>query len=195
MSGKLAERSQTPEIIRPTCGSSARANPTAVLMEATKESIAAIRTRRAPRPSQSRDGDMACETFSVQEHVQCVKFISPTDNHCGLSLKHLSESERFRFSVAFQIVLATATGIRFIVIDRADILDNERRKLLTVLLSNSDVEQAITLAGSEKALPSIVPEGLKFLELGALWASSSTRHSKSSFKGGRAGTAPSARNC
>jgi hypothetical protein len=91
---------------------------------------------------------------------------SSKDNHCGLSLKQLSESERFRFSVAFQLALATATGIRFIVIDRADVLDRERRKLLTVLLSNSDVEQAIVLATSEEALPSIVPEGVKFLALG-----------------------------
>jgi len=61
--------------------------------------------------------------------------------------------------------LATATGIRLIVIGRADVLDRERRKLLTVLVSNSDVEQAIVLATSEQALPSIVPEGVKFLDL------------------------------
>jgi hypothetical protein len=95
-----------------------------------------------------------------------IRVISSTDNHCALSLKQLSESERFRFSIAFQVALATATGLRFIVIDRADVLDKERRKLLTALLSKSDVEQAIVLATSEEALPSIVPEGVKFVGLG-----------------------------
>jgi DNA repair exonuclease SbcCD ATPase subunit len=92
-----------------------------------------------------------------------IRVVSSASNHCGLSLKQLSESERFRFSVAFQLAVASATGIRFIAIDRADVVDKERRKLLTVLLSNSDVEQAFVLATSEEALPSIVPEGVKFL--------------------------------
>ena len=94
-----------------------------------------------------------------------IRVISSPEVHSGFSLKQLSESERFRFSIAFQLALATATGLRFVVIDRADVLDKERRKLLTVLLSNSDVEQAIVLATSEEALPSIVPEGVKFLTL------------------------------
>jgi hypothetical protein len=92
--------------------------------------------------------------------------ISSTDDHCGLSLKQLSESEQFRFSIAFQIALATATGIRFVVIDRADVLDNKRRKLLTMLLSSSVVEQAIVLATSEEVQQSTLPEGVKFFDLG-----------------------------
>ena len=99
-----------------------------------------------------------------------IRVISLTDNHCGLSTKQLSESERFRFSIAFQVALATVTGIRFIIVDRADVLDKERRKLLTVLLSNSAVEQAIVLATSEEALPSTVPEGVKFFDLGDVGA-------------------------
>jgi hypothetical protein len=95
-----------------------------------------------------------------------IRVISSTENPCGLSLKQLSESERFRFSAGFQLALATATGIRFVVIDRADVLDKERRKLLTSLLSNSAVEQAIVLATSEEALPSLVPADVKFLSLG-----------------------------
>ena len=95
-----------------------------------------------------------------------IRVISSTENHCGLSAKQLSESERFRFSIAFQVALATVTGIRFIIVDRADVLDKEKRKLLTVLLSNSDVEQAIVLATSEEAVPSTVPEGVKFFDLG-----------------------------
>ena len=91
---------------------------------------------------------------------------SSNDNHLSLSLKHLSESEQFRFGVAFQIALAIVTGLRFVVIDRADVLDKEKRKMLTSLLLNSKLDQAIVLATSEEAPPSIVPQGVKFLGLG-----------------------------
>jgi DNA repair exonuclease SbcCD ATPase subunit len=94
-----------------------------------------------------------------------IRVISPTDNHYGHSLKHLSESEQFRFSIAFQIALATATGIRFVVIDRADVLDRARRKLLTGLLVNSDLDQAIVLATGEEPPPLAVPQGVRFWDL------------------------------
>jgi RecF/RecN/SMC N terminal domain len=87
------------------------------------------------------------------------------DNHFSLPLKHLSESEQFRFGVAFQIALAMVTGLRFAVIDRADLLDKEKRKMLTSLLLNSKLDQAIVLATSEDAPPSIAPQGVKFLSL------------------------------
>src|SRR5260370_39112495 len=95
-----------------------------------------------------------------------IRMNSPKDNHTGPSLKHLSESERFRFGVAFQIALAMLTGLRFVVIDRADVLDKERRKRLTSLLLNSGLDQAIVLATSEEAAPTITPHGVKFLDLG-----------------------------
>jgi DNA repair exonuclease SbcCD ATPase subunit len=82
-----------------------------------------------------------------------------------LSLEQLSESERFRFGVALQCALAMVTGLRIIVIDRADLLDRERRKTLTSLLVNSALDQAIVLATSEDAPPSVVPKGVQFLSL------------------------------
>jgi RecF/RecN/SMC N terminal domain len=92
--------------------------------------------------------------------------VSPSKgNPFALSLEQLSESERFRFGVAFQIALAMVTGLRFVVIDRADLLDRERRKILTGLLVNSGLDQAIVLATSDEARPSIVPQGVKFLNL------------------------------
>ena len=91
--------------------------------------------------------------------------VSSKDSRFGFSLKHLSESEQFRFGVAFQIALAMVTGLRFVVIDRADLLDKERRKMLTGLLVNSGLDQAIVLATSEEAPPSVVPQGVKFLSL------------------------------
>jgi hypothetical protein len=87
------------------------------------------------------------------------------DNHFSLPLKHLSESEQFRFGVAFQISLAMVTSLRFVVIDRADLLDKEKRKMLTGLLLNSKLDQAIVLATSEEAPPPIMPQGVKFLSL------------------------------
>jgi len=44
-------------------------------------------------------------------------------------------------------------------------LDRERRKMLTGLLVNSALDQAILLATSDEAAPSIVPQGVKFLSL------------------------------
>jgi hypothetical protein len=87
------------------------------------------------------------------------------DNHFSLPLKHLSESEQFRFGGAFQISLAMVTCLRLVVIDRADLLDKEKRKMLASLLLNSKLDQAIVLATSEDAPPSIVPQGVKFLRL------------------------------
>jgi DNA repair exonuclease SbcCD ATPase subunit len=94
-----------------------------------------------------------------------IRVSSSKDNHLGLSLKHLSESEQFRFSVAFQIALAMVTGLRFVVIDRADVLDKERRKMLTSVLMNGGLDQVIVLATSEEARPSVVPQCVKFLSL------------------------------
>lgn len=87
------------------------------------------------------------------------------DDHSGFSLKQLSESERFRFGIAFQLALATATGIRFVVIDRADVLDRTRRKMLTALLLNSEIEQAIVLATGEEPPPVSIPTGMRFFDL------------------------------
>jgi DNA repair exonuclease SbcCD ATPase subunit len=83
----------------------------------------------------------------------------------GLVLKQLSESERFRFGIAFQLALATATGIRFVVIDRADVLDRAKRKELTALLLSSEIDQAIVLATGQEPAPLSVPAGVKFFDL------------------------------
>jgi DNA repair exonuclease SbcCD ATPase subunit len=94
-----------------------------------------------------------------------IRVSSSEENRTGLSLKHLSESERFRFGAAFQIALAIVTGLRFVVIDRADVLDKEKRKMLTGLLLNSGLDQAIILATSDEAPSLNVPKGVKFVSL------------------------------
>lgn len=93
-----------------------------------------------------------------------ISVVSKTGN-CSLPLKQLSESEQFRSGVAFQTALAMVTGLRFVVIDRADVLDKERRRMLTNLLVRSGLDQAIVLATSEESPPAIVPEGVKFFSL------------------------------
>lgn len=94
-----------------------------------------------------------------------IRVNSSKETHFDLSLKHLSMSEQFRFGVAFQIALAIVTGLRFVVIDRADLLDKEKRKTLTSLLLNSGLDQAIVLATSEEPAPPHAVRGVKFLNL------------------------------
>lgn len=80
-----------------------------------------------------------------------------------LKVGQLSESERFRFGVAFQIALSEATGLGFVVIDRADVLDEVSRRLLLGMLYDSELEQAIVLS-TAKQMPewaSQPPQGVK----------------------------------
>ncbi|HYL98259.1 MAG TPA: hypothetical protein VEZ90_04835 [Blastocatellia bacterium] len=109
-----------------------------------------------------------------------IRIISSNCGGTSLPLKRLSESERFRFSVAFQLALA-ATGIRFVVIDGADILDKERRKLLTALLLHSDIDQAIVLATGEEAPPITIPAGVKFFEFHADSRNGDGAHNRGGF--------------
>ena len=90
--------------------------------------------------------------------------VSSSGGGPALLLKQLSESERFRFGIAFQIALTTVTRLHFVVIDRADVLDNERRKTLTGLLINSQLDQAVVLATGEGDTPPHMPRGVKFFD-------------------------------
>jgi hypothetical protein len=76
----------------------------------------------------------------------------------------LSDSERLRFGVAFQVALAAVTGLRFVVIDRADMLDGPTRSLLYDVLSEAEIDQAIVFATGAR-VPEEVPEGVKFILL------------------------------
>lgn len=85
-----------------------------------------------------------------------------------LELKQLSESEQFRFGVAFQVALAKVTGVNFVVIDRADVLDATAWKQLLQMVVSSELEQAIVLATSSVAVPKQYPAGVRFIELGGV---------------------------
>jgi DNA repair exonuclease SbcCD ATPase subunit len=68
----------------------------------------------------------------------------------GRSVTRLSESERLRVGVSLQIAIAEVTGIGFVVIDGADLLDATNRGLLVSLLSVFD-GQAIVTATRDQA--------------------------------------------
>lgn len=103
-------------------------------------------------------------TFSLDPYRFIVRPQGATDND-GLSVKQLSESEKFRFGIAFQVALAKTTGLDFAVIDFADMLDKPSRNELTQLVLESDLEQVIVLCTSVDGAPAQVPNGVKFIEL------------------------------
>ena len=121
--------------------------------------------RRMEQFSQDLDRQLGVFGYACKLTLEPFEIRVSSSHEPDLLLKQLSESERFRFGVAFQIALAAATGIRFITIDRADMLDKQRRKLLTALLLSSEIEQAIVLATGEEPLPGSTPAGVRFLDL------------------------------
>lgn len=98
------------------------------------------------------------------------QFLITTPARMGqFTVRQLSESERFRFGIAFQIAISKATGLNFVVIDRADMLDGDNRCLLTSMLMNSELDQAIVLSTSldyPVVVPANLPKDVKFVVLG-----------------------------
>jgi hypothetical protein len=89
--------------------------------------------------------------FEMEPYVLGVIQLGPNGEMVGRphSLKQLSKSEQYRFGVAFQVALAESTGIGFVVIDEADILNGEARQQLTAELITSQLDQAIVLSTGE----------------------------------------------
>lgn len=83
------------------------------------------------------------------------------------ALRQLAESERFRFGVAFQIALAKATGLNFVLVDRADVLEPNARVALSGMLLESGLDQAIVLSTTdpERPVPEELPEGVRVIQL------------------------------
>jgi hypothetical protein len=92
-----------------------------------------------------------------------IRIVSSAGNDgIGFLLQQISGAERFRFGTAFQLALAEATGVRFALIDRADVLDQQKRNLLTTLLLNSGIDQGVVLASGEDPPPIAIATGVKF---------------------------------
>jgi len=72
----------------------------------------------------------------------------------GRSAELLSTSERLRVGVAFALALAEVTGVGFVAIDSADLLDGAGRAVLSELLDNWQAGQVIVAATRAEPLPS-----------------------------------------
>ena len=136
--------------------------PNGAAMEATRNAIRSLMARVNQHLS------VFGYTCRVSFEPYDIRVSSAKDELHELSLKQLSESEQFSFGAAFQVAIAMTTGVRFVVIDRADALDTERRPMLTGLLMNGGLDQAIVLATGSDAPPALLPRGVRFLDLGGL---------------------------
>jgi hypothetical protein len=109
--------------------------------------------------------ELSLEPFSVR--VTYLRGDEPETSWPPLDLGQLSESEAFRFGVAFQIALAEATGVNLVVIDRADVLLPGTQRFLNAALMDSKLDQAFVLAAKEDfSLKSAPPAGVKIFDLG-----------------------------
>jgi hypothetical protein len=103
--------------------------------------------------------------FSLDPYDLQVGNLNAGEKHWARSLKQLSESEAYRFGIAFEVALAEATGVNFCIIDRSDMLQNNARRELAGALLESGLEQAIVLCTSTDPLPATAPDGVKFFQL------------------------------
>lgn len=99
-----------------------------------------------------------CE-FSFEPYQFGVKSLAP--NAMFRQLRVMSKSEKLRFGVAFQVAIAVATGLRFVIVDEADMLDTDGRKQLVMSLIHSDLDQAIILQTDERRDKVPTPEQFK----------------------------------
>jgi DNA repair exonuclease SbcCD ATPase subunit len=91
-------------------------------------------------------------------------------SHDGMrtDLKRLSSSERMRVGVVLQSVLVGLTGLRFMIVDNLDVLDNNNRGLLmdALLALSDELDQVLVLStvGPNGAVNPHI-EGVAFYEL------------------------------
>lgn len=111
---------------------------------------------------------MALWGFDVTINLDPYSIGVATQAQVPLNPSQLSTSERFRFSVALQVTLAELTGIGLVVIDAADILNAQGRRILSQLVSTSELQQAFILSTADEQ--GNVPDdlnGVKFFWLDA----------------------------
>jgi DNA repair exonuclease SbcCD ATPase subunit len=110
-----------------------------------------------------------CRLEPFEFRITALPFQDPTrtDLNHWLVPKQLSESEQLRFSIAFQVALAEATGVNFVVIDRSDMLLPALRSDLAALLLESNLDQAIVLVAAEpETMPyPDLPEGVRIIDI------------------------------
>lgn len=103
-----------------------------------------------------------CE-LSIEPYVFAVIYRDSDNKQHPISLGNLSKSERYRFSVAFQVALAVFTGFKFVIVDEADIFDAKGRGGLFAALNSGQLDQAIVLSTDEReTVPAV--EGAVFYQ-------------------------------
>jgi hypothetical protein len=96
-------------------------------------------------------------TLSIEPYVFAVTFKNSDRKEFQIPLKHLSKSQRYRFSAAFQIALAVTTGWKFVIVDEADIYTTAAKAGLFQVLNGGELDQAIVLASDERTNVPNVP--------------------------------------
>lgn len=86
------------------------------------------------------------------------------DEGVAHELHLLSKSQRYRFSIAFQVALAKVSGFNFVVIDEADMLDAPNHKNLIAALRGAGLDQAIVLQ-TDLRMEAPAVEGVVFYAL------------------------------
>ena len=96
-------------------------------------------------------------TLSIEPWVFGVTFKDPAKGALhAVPLKMLSDSERYRFSTAFQVALAIVSGFNFVVVDWADVFDTHGRQMLYAYLTEKTLDQVIVIQTDERtAVPAM----------------------------------------
>src|SRR6266705_2699524 len=80
------------------------------------------------------------------------------DGDASLELASLSESESWRFSMAFQAAIAKATGLSLVVLDRADVLVGPNRSTMLKTILSCNLDQVFLLASVDNLTAKLPPE-------------------------------------
>jgi AAA domain len=102
--------------------------------------------------------------ISIEPYIFAITFKGDNDEDVDISLNHLSKSQKYRFSAAFQVALAITTGFRFVICDESDIYDTAGRTNLFKALRDAELDQVVVLGTDERTgVPAI--EGAVFYRL------------------------------
>jgi energy-coupling factor transporter ATP-binding protein EcfA2 len=103
--------------------------------------------------------------FELEPYSLSVQRMGTVTTGPFLWLHQLSESEQYRFGIAFQVALAETTGVNMVMIDRADMLLADGRRRLTAALMDSGLDQVFLLASAEPTADAPQFPGVRFFNL------------------------------
>lgn len=89
--------------------------------------------------------------LSIDPYIFAITFLGDKGEEVDIPLAHLSKSQKYRFSAAFQVALAITTGFKFVIVDESDIYDTAGRSNLFKALLAAELDQVVVLGTSELA--------------------------------------------